>query len=218
MTRFEALTAITARHQTLAAENYDRVRALAEHVRTGFCEYLEAPGGDCVLLVPPLGPFDPKNYGDEAFSMAPTGFRQIAPIVFGLAVRATAAGDWMRLVMQCSKQGEAFQVDFADGQSHAFDMPFETADHVPFFNLVFEHLLDGFREQTRQYEEGDYGSRAIGFEFNGGLYGTAPVNPVVVLAKPAAPPPALRKTAVEANTPKPRKLKPGGAGRKPRRN
>lgn len=164
MQRYADLVDTVTRHQILASENYERTRALAETVRAGFCQFLDAPGGDCVFLVPPGGPFEPRNHGDQAFSMPAEGFRPILPIAFGLAVRVTLQGQWTRIVLLCWKDGEHFRIDLAEGKSHVFPLPFEAGDHGAFFAALHDHLLEGFRDQIRQYEDGDYGSRDIGFE------------------------------------------------------
>ena len=69
MAKFDDLIATVETYQTLAAENYDRIRSLAESLRDGMCDFMAAETGVCVQLVPPAGPFKPKAYGDEAFSM-----------------------------------------------------------------------------------------------------------------------------------------------------
>lgn len=185
-TRFEELIHTAERHQALAAENYDRVRAIAEHVRGGFCEYLAASDGECVHLVPPAGPYEAKDYGDEAFSMPPKGFRPIVPILFGLAVRVTAT-DWMRVVLQCVKEGEHFTVYVEEDKSHEFDMPLPE-DHMVnevFYDMLHAHLMDEFRDQMEAYEQGEYGGNEIGFRMNvnGGPVVTRPVDAVATSVK-----------------------------------
>lgn len=184
-TRYQDLTAIVAEHQKLAAENYDRVRSIAEHVRGGFCAYLASPDGDCVHLVPPYGPFEAKEHGDQAFSMPPQGFRPIAPIVFGLAVRVSDSGDWMRVALHCVKEGEQFTVHIADGKSHEFQMPLpiDSTVHGVFFDMLHEHLTSQFREQMDAYVEGEYGGNDIGFHMNSPPDG-APAQPVKAVGKP----------------------------------
>jgi hypothetical protein len=190
-TRFEDLAAVVARHQVLAAENYDRVRAIAEHVRGGFCEYLAASDGECVYLCPPYGSFEPKAYGDEAFSMPPSGFRPIQGIAFGLAVRVTKTNDWMRVVLQCVKEGEQFTVYLAEGKSHEFQMPLPVDAMVNqvFFDMLHEHLVEEFNEQIEAYEEGEYGGNEIGFHMNvadkGGASPAGAARPVDAIADAA---------------------------------
>ena len=166
MTRFDALVEIVARHQKLAAENYDRIRTIAEHVRAGFCAYLDASGGECVHLAPPFGSFELKEYGDDAFSLPPKGFRPIGPVTFGLAVRVTPTPDWVRVALVCSKEGEAFNVEIAGAKSYVFRLPVGDDDNREFFDMLYSHLAEGFGEQIRQYGEGEYGGHEIGFDMS----------------------------------------------------
>ena len=154
------------RHQRLAAENYDRIRTIAEHVRAGFCAYLDASGEECVHLAPPLGPFELREYGDDAFSLPPKGFRPIAPVTFGLAVRVTQTPDWVRVALVCSKAGEAFNVEIAGAKSYVFSLPVGDDDDSEFFDMLYSQLAEGFAEQIRQYEVGEYGGHEIGFDMS----------------------------------------------------
>ena len=165
--RFDALIDRAAEYQKLAMENYDRVRRIADGIQKGFCAYLAAKDGVCVRLVPPFGPFQPKEYGDEALSMPPRGFRHIAPIAFGLAVRVTRGTDWLRMVVTCAKQGDSFDVSILDGPSQEFALPFGEDDHQEFYELLYRHVLHFLDEGIRLYEEGLYGgSRTIGFDLS----------------------------------------------------
>ena len=164
--RFDALIDRAAEYQEMARDNYDRVRRIAQGIESGFCAYLSASDGKCVQLVPPAGPFQPKNYGDEAFSMPPRGFRHIAPIAFGLAVRVTRDTDWMRMVLMCSKEGENFVVSIADGSSHTFDLPFGDDDHQEFYDLLYDHIMGWLKDRMAFYRHGNYGTSSIGFDFN----------------------------------------------------
>ena len=164
--RFDALIERAVEYQELARDNYDRVRRIAQGIESGFCAYLAAKDGKCVQLVPPAGPFQPKNYGDEAFSMPPRGFRHIAPIAFGLAVRVTRGTDWMRMVLMCSKEGDNFVVTIADGSSHTFDLPFTDEDHHEFYDLLYSHVMEWLNDRMALYRHGNYGTSTIGFDFN----------------------------------------------------
>ncbi|MBI1340703.1 hypothetical protein GC169_10920 [bacterium] len=166
MTRFHELIDTVARHQELAEENYRRVRLVAEGVRSGLCEYLDARDGECVRLVPPAGPFQPRSYTDEAFSMPPRGLRAIGPVVFGLAIRVSRGTDWVRLVLRCTKEGEQFRVDLAEGKSHVCTLPFTEADHQDLYEMIYRHLLSDFEDQVRDYQVGQYGGQEIGFDVN----------------------------------------------------
>ena len=55
MNRFNALFEIVSRHQKLAAENYDRIRTIAEHVRAGFAPILMRRAESACILPRPLG-------------------------------------------------------------------------------------------------------------------------------------------------------------------
>ena len=165
--RFDQLIDRAAEYQSLARENYDRVRRIAEGIRAGFCAFLNAEDGICVRLVPPAGPFEPKDYGDQAFSIPPRGFRHIGPIAFGLAVRVTRGTDWLRMMVVCAKQGDKFNVSITDGPSAEFDLPFNEDDHQEFYDLLFVHVMSWLEDRIELYQNGEYGSkRTIGFDFS----------------------------------------------------
>ncbi len=168
MARFEDLLATVERYQVLAAENYDRIRHLAEDLRDGLCDYLGASDGVCVYLVPPAGPFQPKPYGDEAFSIPPRGFRPLGPVAFGLAVRVSRGTAWLRLTLECRKAGDIFTVQIQGGEAYDFALPLSAMDPDPFFGEVYNHIRSWFATRIERYEEGDYGSREIGFDFTDG--------------------------------------------------
>lgn len=164
MSRFEDLIKIVETYQQLAEENYGRIRRLAEEVRGGLCDYIGAPDGVCVYLVPPVGEFEPRAYGDQAFSIPPRGFRPLAPVAFGLAFRVSKDADWLRLRFQCRKSGEDFIVTIEDGAEYTFHLPIQAGDSEPFFAHVYKYIVGWFEETIESYREGEYGSRSIGFE------------------------------------------------------
>ncbi|WP_018997441.1 hypothetical protein [Hirschia maritima] len=164
--KFDMLIERAGEYQELAKENYDRVRRIAEGIRSGFCKYLSSKDGKCVHLVPAQGAFQPKDYGDEAFSMPPRGFRHIGPIAFGLAVRVTKGTDWLRMTLICSKKGDFFEVSIVDGDSHRFDLPFTDDDHQDFYEALFNHIVGWLDDKIELYKDGDYSSRSIGFDFS----------------------------------------------------
>ena len=166
MTRFDQLVDLVETYQYLAAENYARVRQLAEAVRSGLCDYIDAKGGICVRLVPPIGDFEPKDYGDNSFSVPPGGFRPLGPIAFGLAVRVTRGTDWIRLTMQCQKIGDTLVLDIQGGQSFTLTLPLNEDDSRRLFDYVYKHVLNWFQSQMDRYETGEYGTREIGFDFS----------------------------------------------------
>lgn len=163
--RFDELIATVETYQTLAGENYDRIRKLAEELSDGLCAYMGATDGVCVHLVPPAGAFEPKPYGDQAFSLPPRGFRPLGPVAFGLAVRVSRGTDWLRLTMECRKAGELFTVQIQGGPEYQFELPLADHDPEPFYEHVFDHVRGWFSTRMEKYIEGDYGSREIGFDF-----------------------------------------------------
>lgn len=164
MSRFEELISTVSQYQTLAAENYSRVRSLAEELRAGLCAHIGMKDGVCVLLVPPAGPFEPKDYGDQAFSMPPQGFRPLGAIQFGLAIRVLGEKDWMRVTMQCQKIGDDFIAQIVGGDEYRLTIPLKNYDPEPFYDHIYEHVLEWFQTQIERYEAGDYGRREIGFD------------------------------------------------------
>lgn len=168
MSRFEHLLTTVETYQSLAAENYNRIRRLAEELREGLCAYMGAQDGVCVHLVPPAGPFEPHPYGDQAFSIAPQGFRPLGPVQFGLAIRVTKGTDWLRVSMECRKLGETFKVLIEGGAEYEFTLPLAENDPKPFFEQIYQHVLSWFEKRIERYNEGDFGTREIGFDFADG--------------------------------------------------
>ncbi len=167
MSRFDDLLARVETYQELAAENYNRIRKLAEDLSTGLCDFLESTSGACVFLVPPQGPFTPKDHGDAAFSMPPRGFRQLGPIAFGLAVRVSKGTDWLRVTLQCQKVGDKFTVHIIEGEGYTFELPLAEADAEPFYQHIYDHVYDWFDNLIERYKEGeDYSTLEIGFDFS----------------------------------------------------
>ncbi len=166
MSRFDKLIKTVAHYQELASENYTRVRTLAEELREGLCAHIGSKDGVCVRLVPPAGQFEPKDYGDRAFSVPPKGFRPLGSILFGLAIRVSTGTDWMRVTMECTKIGESFIIQIAGGQEYELSIPLKDTDPEPFYDHIFDHVLNWFETQIERYEAGDYGSREIGFDFS----------------------------------------------------
>lgn len=166
MSRFDELVATVETYQALAEENYNRIRRLAEEVRIGLCQYLDAGDGNCVHLVPPEGAFEARSYGDRAFSIPPRGFRPLGPVSFGLAVRVSRRSDWLRLTLNCRKTGDTFIVQIEEGAEYEFHLPILEADSGPFYDHIFGHILNWFTDNIERYEQGSYGARAIGFDFS----------------------------------------------------
>jgi hypothetical protein len=163
--RYEALTALTARYRELASENYDRVRGVAEAIRSGFCGYLGSDNPPCVLLVPPVGPFEPRAYGDFAFSVPPSGFQPLGPIAFGLAVRVSRQNDWTRLVLECAKEADHFTITIFGGGQSSVRLSVNERNPAEFFAALYAHVLGFFDRAIDDYQHGRYGQRDIGFDF-----------------------------------------------------
>jgi len=166
MARFDDLLAQVEAYQALAAENYDRIRKLAEDLSQGMCDFMASDTGVCVHLVPPQGQFTPKGHGDAAFSMPPRGFRHLGPIAFGLALRVSSGTDWMRVTLQCHKLGDQFTVNILDGDKYTFDLPLAERDTEPFYQHIYDHVLEYFSDPMERYKNGEaYSTREIGFDF-----------------------------------------------------
>lgn len=165
MSKHAQLLETVEKYQALAAENYSRIRKLAEEIDTGMCQFMNSSTGECVHLVPPMGQFEPKPYGDHAFSMPPRGFRPLGPIAFGLAIRVTPGTDWLRVTLECRKEGDDFIVQIIGGEEYKTHVPL--ADHDPnhLYELIYRHVFDWFDVRIDRYERGDYGTREIGFDF-----------------------------------------------------
>lgn len=162
--RFETLAAAAARYGEASLDNYALVRSLAEQVSVRFCRYLGS-GKKCVFLVPPEGPFVPADHGSGAFSVSGKGFLPLGPIRFGLAVRVSETGDWIRVVMSAEKQGPDLDVSIVGGRDFSFRLPVEEERLQDFNAVLFEHLTDWFDDRAEHYANGSYGGKAMGFEF-----------------------------------------------------
>lgn len=162
--RFQTLAAAAQRYGDASLDNYALVRSLAEKVSKGFCAYLGSPRR-CVYLVPPEGGFSPQDYGSGAFSVSGTGFMPLGAIQFGLAVRVSETGDWIRLVLSAEKEGPDLDVSIVGGRNFAFRLPVDDQRLEDFFEILFDHLTSWFNERADHYEDGRYGGTGIGFEF-----------------------------------------------------
>jgi len=163
-TRFDTLAIAAGRYGEASLENYALVRSLAEQISTGFCKYL----GDkkkCVHLVPPEGPFSSMEYGSGAFSVSGQRFLPLGAIRFGLAVRVSQTGDWIRVVLSAEKEGPDLDVTVIGGRNFAFRLPIAEDRLQEFFALLFEHLTDWFNDQADHFANGVYGGGGMGFEF-----------------------------------------------------
>ncbi len=145
-------------------DNYAQIRSLAETLRDLLCVWLH-PGDDpCVFLVPPEGPFQAQNYQSGAFSVSGQGYLPLKPISFGLAVRISEDKDYMRLKLHCQKAGQLMKISIGEESPISVDLPLDESQMTSLFELIYDHILSFFRDSVAQYDEGDYGTSAIGFD------------------------------------------------------
>ena len=161
-TKREDIAAAARIYGERAFDNYAQVRSVAENIRDGLCEFLD-PEGPCVYLVPPQGAFSAQNYRSAAFSVAGKGFLPLEPISFGLAVRISGEGDYMRLVMTCRKEGERMYIGIEQAHQYEIDLPASKEDLNGLFESIYQHLLGWFADRVETYDNGNYGSNDIGF-------------------------------------------------------
>jgi len=145
-------------------DNYAQIRSVAETLRDLLCEWLDSKDGPCVFLVPPEGPFQAENYQSGAFSVAGQGYLPLKPISFGLAVRISEDKDYMRLQINCQKEGELMKVGIGKESPISVNLPLDESKLTPLFELIYNHILAFFNDSVDQYDEGDYGTSAIGFD------------------------------------------------------
>ncbi len=163
-TPFDRLSKNVSRYGQLSFKNYALVRSFAERLRAGFCGYLNAEDGECVYLVPPQGEFHPGPHGGGAYSVSGGGFLPLAPISFGLAVRVSVSGDWLRAIFLCGREGNSLNVQIDGGKSFDLPLPLEDEDVAALHEPIYLHIYDWFDDRISRYEHGNYGTNAIGFE------------------------------------------------------
>ncbi len=120
-----------------------------------------------MLLAPPHGPFEPTAWGDRAFSAPSEGFQPLAPILFGLAARVGeqgAEGEWLRVTLECVKEGETFTVHIHGGGEHRFPLPLQ--DPSELFAALLAHIQGFFVRAIDDYEHGRHGQSDMGFDFS----------------------------------------------------
>lgn len=144
-------------------DNYAQIRSVAEAVRDNLCVYLDREG-PCVFLVPPQGAFMAQNYRSAAFSVAGKGFLPLEPISFGLAIRISGEGDYMRLILTCRKEGETMFVQVEDYKSYDLALPVTKDGMQDMLEGIYQYILDWFEGRVDQYDNGSYGSNDIGFD------------------------------------------------------
>lgn len=161
--RLDQITEAAQIYGERSFDNYSQIRSVAEQLRDALCKDLD-PESRCVFLVPPQGPFQAQNYGSAAFSVSGKGFLPLEPLSFGLAVRVSTDGDYMRLVLTCRKEGERMYIQIEDGETHTLALPTTKAAIRTLLDALFEYVLEWFSDRVDHYDNGSYGSNDIGFD------------------------------------------------------
>jgi len=161
--RFLALSDAANEYGARSFDNYSQIRSLAEQVREGLCAYMQHDK-KCVFLVPPQGPFSAQNFGSGAFSVSGKGVLPLEPISFGLAVRVSKSGDFMRMVLHCRKAGDKIFMQIEEDRVYDFDLPLGETELEACFEGLYQYLLQWFTDRVERYDHGNYGSTDIGFD------------------------------------------------------
>lgn len=161
--RFQQISDAANKYGERSFDNYAQIRSVAEQVKDGLCQYLDG-GRKCVFLVPPQGPFISQNYGSAAFSVAGKGFLPLEPISFGLAVRVSESGDFMRMVLHCRKEGAHLYMQVEEDKTYDFDLPLNDTELNACLEGLYQYLLHWFKDRVERYDHGNYGSSDIGFD------------------------------------------------------
>ena len=161
--RFQMISDAANQYGERSFNNYAQIRSVAEQVRDGLCEYLDSER-KCVFLVPPQGAFISQNYGSAAFSVAGQGFLPLEPISFGLAVRVSESGDFMRIVLHCRKEGNHLYMQVEEDKTYDFDLPLNETELNACLEGLYQYLLHWFKDRVERYDHGNYGSSDIGFD------------------------------------------------------
>ena len=64
------------------------------------------------------------------------------------------------------KIGDSFIARIVGGEEYRLTIPLKDNDPEPFYDHIYEHVLDWFKVQIERYEAGDYGTREIGFDIS----------------------------------------------------
>ena len=156
--------AVADKHGIKSFDNYAQIRSVAETIKDTFCKWLDNSEGPCVFLVPPEGPFRAENYQSGAYSVSGTGYLPLKPMTFGLAVRISQDKDYMRLVLHCRKEGEIMKISIGEESPISLELPIDETRLEPVFEQLHSHILHFFQDAIDRYDEGDYGTSAIGFD------------------------------------------------------
>ncbi len=144
-------------------DNYAQIRSVAEQLQAGLCQYLDHKR-KCVFLVPPQGPFLEQNYGSAAFSVSGKGFLPLEPISFGLGIRVSESGDFLRIVLQCRKEGARIDVQVENNKTYELDLPLVEKELTIVMEGLYQHILHWFTDRVERYDHGNYGTSDIGFD------------------------------------------------------
>ena len=161
-TKRDEIAAVARIYGERSFDNYAQIRSVAENIRDGLCEFLE-PDGPCVYLVPPQGAFSAQNYRSGAYSVTGKGFLPLEPISFGLAIRISGEGDYMRIVLTCRKEGDKMFVSIEETEQTELDLPVTPDALTGLYESLHQHLMRWFEERVETYDNGSYGSNEIGF-------------------------------------------------------
>jgi len=162
-TRFQNISDAANKYGKRSFDNYAQIRSLAEKVRDGLCKYLDSER-ECVFLVPPQGPFVSQNYGSGAYSVSGKGFLPLEPISFGLGVRVSESGDFMRIVLHCRKEGENLYMQVEEDKTYDFELPLTDKELSACLEGLYQYLLHWFKDRVEKYDHGNYGTSDIGFD------------------------------------------------------
>ena len=79
-------------------------------------------------------------------------------------MRISEDKDYMRLQLHCQKDGQLMKISIGKESPISVELPLDEAQMTPLFELIYDHILGFFRNSVAQYDEGDYGTSAIGFD------------------------------------------------------
>lgn len=152
-----------SRYGERSFDNYAQIRSIAEQIRDGFCNWLNHDQ-PCVFLVPPQGPFSAQNYRSAAFSVSGQGVLPLEPISFGLAINISEDGDYMRLVISASKEGDTMYLSLENLKPYEIELPTTDKGLENLYETLYGFLLHWFDDRVEEYDDGEYGSNDIGFD------------------------------------------------------
>ncbi|PHS37067.1 MAG: hypothetical protein COA91_10905 [Robiginitomaculum sp.] len=161
--RFQIISDAANAYGERSFDNYAQIRSVAEQIQAGLCVYM-GDKNKCVFLVPPQGPFIEKNYGSSAFSVSGKGFLPLEPISFGLGVRVSETGDFLRIVLQCRKEGERIDVQVENSKIYELSLPVKKDALNIVLDGLYQHILNWFNDRVERYDYGNYGTTDIGFD------------------------------------------------------